>query len=164
MWQSVEILNASNTLTLKQIFWETKTFFKKREYHFLVENTKNIRELSSIIFLKALILKMHHFHTKPPYQKLNVKTNRMVSTKWIYHKNVVLPVTSLFFWTFCFSLRTPYTKGSFDVPMTQMPIFVLFVSVGVLFDGAFSLLVSLKYLKSRPFQKSICAIKTHYLY
>ena len=31
MWQSVEILNVFNTVTLKQIFWETKT---------LVENIK----------------------------------------------------------------------------------------------------------------------------
>ena len=40
MWQSVEILNVFNTLTLKQIFWKTKTFFKKLEYRFLVESTK----------------------------------------------------------------------------------------------------------------------------
>ena len=30
MWQSVEILNDFNTLTLKQIFRKTKTFFKKK--------------------------------------------------------------------------------------------------------------------------------------
>ena len=28
--QSVEILNVFNTITLKQNFWKTKTFFKKR--------------------------------------------------------------------------------------------------------------------------------------
>ena len=28
------------TLTLKQIFWKTKTFFKNVEYRFLVETTK----------------------------------------------------------------------------------------------------------------------------
>ena len=39
MWQSVEILNNFNTLTLKQIFWKKKTFFKKLEYRFLVEST-----------------------------------------------------------------------------------------------------------------------------
>ena len=32
----------------------------------------------------------------------------------------------------------------FDVPKYQMPIFVLFVSAGVLFDGAFFLWVSLR--------------------
>ena len=48
-----------------------------------------------------------------------------------------------FFWKFCFSLKTS-SKESFDVTTTQMPIFVLFVSAGVLFEGAFSLWVSLK--------------------
>ena len=40
MWQSVKILNVFNTLTLKQIFWETKAFFEKLGYGFLVESTK----------------------------------------------------------------------------------------------------------------------------
>ena len=40
MWQSLGILSVFNTLTLKQIFWKTKFFFKKLEYHFLVEGTK----------------------------------------------------------------------------------------------------------------------------
>ena len=40
MWQSVKVSNVFNTLTLKQIFWKTKTFFKKLEYRFLVESTK----------------------------------------------------------------------------------------------------------------------------
>ena len=39
MWRSVEILNDFNTLTLKQIFWKTKTFFKNLEYRFLDEST-----------------------------------------------------------------------------------------------------------------------------
>ena len=39
MWQSVEILNVFNNLTLKQIFWKTKTF-KKLEYRFLVKSNK----------------------------------------------------------------------------------------------------------------------------
>ena len=38
--QSVKILNVCNTLTLKQIFWVTKIFFKKLEHGFLVEGTK----------------------------------------------------------------------------------------------------------------------------
>ena len=70
---------------------------------------------------------MHHFHTKLPYQKAMLR-----QIEW------VLPVTTLFFWKFCFSLRT-----WFDVPTTQMHIFTLFVSAAVLFDGAFSLWVSL---------------------
>ena len=57
-------------------------------------------------------------------------------------KNGVLPVTALFSWKFCFSLRTSY-KESIWFRTTQMPIFVPFVSAGVIFDGAFSLWVSL---------------------
>ena len=34
----------------------------------------------------------------------------MVSTKWSITKNGVLPVTTLFFWKFCFSWRTSYKE------------------------------------------------------
>ena len=40
MWQFVKVSNVFNTLILKQIFWKTKTIFKKLEYRFLVEATK----------------------------------------------------------------------------------------------------------------------------
>ena len=71
MWQSVEILNDFNTITLKRIFWKTKTFFKKLEYFFLIESTK----IESALF-----------PYKTAISEANVKTNRMVSTKWTYHK------------------------------------------------------------------------------
>ena len=71
MWQSVEILNVFNTLTLIQIFWKTKTFFKKLKYRFLVESTK---------------IENASFPYKTAISEANVKTNRMVSTKWTYHK------------------------------------------------------------------------------
>ena len=71
MWQSVELLNDFNTLTLKQIFWKTKTFFKKLAYRFLVENT----EIENALF-----------PYKTAISEANVKTNRMVNTKWTYHK------------------------------------------------------------------------------
>ena len=60
-----------NTLTLKQIFWKMKTFFKKLEYCFLVETTEI--ESTSFPFKTAL-------------SETNVKTNRMTTTKWTYHK------------------------------------------------------------------------------
>ena len=53
MWQSVEILHNFSTLTLKKIFWKTKTFFKILEYR-LVESTK---------------LNTYYFHKKLSYQK-----------------------------------------------------------------------------------------------
>ena len=71
MWQSVEILNVFNALTLIQIFWKTKTFFKKLEYRFLVESTK---------------IENASFPYKTAISEANVKTNRMVSIKWTYHK------------------------------------------------------------------------------
>ena len=71
MWQSVKVSNVFNTLTLKQIFKKTKTFFKKLEYSFLVEATKI--ENTSFSFKTALSV-------------ANVKANRMATTKWTYRK------------------------------------------------------------------------------
>ena len=68
MSQSVKVLN---TLTLKQIFWKTKTFLKTLDYRFLVETTKI--ENTSFPFKTAL-------------SETNVKANRMATTKWTYHK------------------------------------------------------------------------------
>ena len=92
MWQSVKILNVFNTLTLKQIFWKTKTFFKKLEYRFLVESTK---------------IENASFPYKSAIPELNVKTNRMIT---IQTKSGVLSETALFFWKFCFSLRASYKE------------------------------------------------------
>ena len=89
MWQSVEILNNVNTLTLKQIFWKTKTFFKKLKDRFLVENTKIENAL---------------FRYKISISEANVKATDW----WVQNrpttKNGVLPVTTLFFCLFCFVL------------------------------------------------------------
>ena len=71
MWQSVKILNVSNSSALKQIFWKKKTLLKKKEYRFLIKST-NIEKAS---FLHKTVI-----------SEANVETNRMVSTKWTYHK------------------------------------------------------------------------------
>ena len=71
MSQSVKVSNVFNTLTLKQILWKTKTFFKKLEYRFLVETTKI--ENTSFPFKTAL-------------SEANVKRNSMATTKWTYRK------------------------------------------------------------------------------
>ena len=94
MWQSVKVLNAFNTLTLKQIFWKRKTLWKRLEYHFLVEST-NIENAS--------------FPYKTATSEANVKTNKMVTTKWSYRKERSF-ASALFFWKFYFSLRTFYTE------------------------------------------------------
>ena len=95
MWQSVKVSNVFNTLTLKQIFWKTKTFFKKLEYRFLVETTKI--ENTSFPFKTAL-------------SEANVKTNRMVTTKWTYHKEWSFASNYLFFWKICSSFRTSWKE------------------------------------------------------
>ena len=73
MWQSVKVSNIFNNLTLKQIFWKTKTFFEKLEYCFLVETTKIENTLP--------------FKTALSNTKANVKTNCMVNAKRTYHKD-----------------------------------------------------------------------------
>ena len=90
-WQSVKVSNVFNTLTLKQIFWKTKTFFKKLEYRFLVETTKI--ENTSFPFKTAL-------------SEANVKTNKMVTTKWTYHKEWSFASNYFIFWKICSSFRT----------------------------------------------------------
>ena len=98
----------------------------------------------SIFYLKALRLKTHHFHTKLTYQKPMLQQIELWVQNGPIRKNGVWPVTTLYFWKICFSLKEPLIKRWFDVPTTQMPIFVHFVGAGILFDGTFSLWVSLK--------------------
>ena len=77
--------NVFNTLTLKQIFWKTKTFFKKLEHRFLVESTK---------------IENASFPYQTATSEANVETNRMVSTKWTYHKERSFASTTYFFQNF----------------------------------------------------------------
>ena len=79
MWQSVEILNVFNTLTLKNIFWKKKIFFKKLDYRFLVESSK---------------IENGSFPCKTAILEANITTNRMVQNGPIT-KNEVLPVIFL---------------------------------------------------------------------
>ena len=78
----MKVLNAFNTLTLKAIFlmkldeteysdFEMNFFFQKTGVPFSVESTKI--ENGSLPY-------------KASISETNVKTNRMVSTKWAYHK------------------------------------------------------------------------------
>ena len=95
MRQWLEILNIFNALTLNQIFWKTKTFIKKLEYHFSVESTKT----ENAIFRQITALSEENF------KQIEWRVQNEPVTK-----NRVLPVTTLFFWQFCFSLRTSYSE------------------------------------------------------
>ena len=70
MWQSLEILDVFNILTLKQIFWKTKTFAKKLQNCFLFENTKPENAI---------------FWYKTALSEVSVKANRILGIKWVYH-------------------------------------------------------------------------------
>ena len=65
-------LNDFNTLTSIQIFWKAKAFFKKLEHRFLVETT-NIENI--LLSFKVAL------------SEANVKTNRMITANWTYHKD-----------------------------------------------------------------------------
>ena len=85
-----------SVLTLKQIFWKMQTFFKKLEYHFLVESTK----IENAIFVD----------TKLPFQKPILRQIEWWVQNGTITENGDLPVTTLFFWRFCFSVRTFYKE------------------------------------------------------
>ena len=66
------ILNDFNTFNFEIDFLENENLFsKKLEYHFLVESTK---------------IENASFPYKTAISEANVKTNRMVTTKWTHHK------------------------------------------------------------------------------
>ena len=90
----MKVSNVFNTLTLKQISWKTKTFFKKLEYRFLVERTKI--QNTSFPFKTAL-------------------SEMLRQTEWQLQngpitKSGVLPVTALFFGKFA-SVLEPLKKS-----------------------------------------------------
>ena len=82
-----KLKNNFNTLTLKQIFWKTKTILKL-EYRFLVEITK---------------IENASFPYKTAMSEANVKTNKMVTTKWTYQRERSFAGNYFIFWKFCFS-------------------------------------------------------------
>ena len=58
--------------------------------------------------MKAITLKTHHFHTKLPYQKPMLRQIEWWVQNGPITRNGVLLVINLYFWKFCFSLRTSY--------------------------------------------------------
>ena len=111
----MKVSNVFNTLTLKQIFRKTKAFFTKLEYRFLVETTEI--EIT--------------FPFKTALSETNTKTNRMITTKWTYHKEWSFPSNYFIFFGKFAPVLEPLKKSQFDVPATQMSMFVFFVSTGV---------------------------------
>ena len=72
MQQSVGIWEIFTTLTLKQVFWKTfENLFQKTGVPFFSYSTK---------------IENASYPYKTTISEANVKTNRMVNTKWTYHK------------------------------------------------------------------------------
>ena len=86
MWQSLETLNVFNTITLKQIFFKTKTFLKRQDYCFLVESIK----IEIATFPYKITLSEHNVKT------IELGVNR---TERSFASNYFI------FWKFCFSLK-----------------------------------------------------------
>ena len=96
---------------------------------------------------------MHNFLTKLTYQKAMLGPIEWWVQNGPVTKDGVLPVTTVFFWKFCFSLRTSYKDLIWcnNDPNTQTHSY--FLLAGVLFDGAFSLWVSLKNIYFQHLEK-----------
>ena len=116
---TVKFWTFSILLSLKEIFWETQNLFKKLEYTFLVESTK---------------IENATFPYKTALSEANVKTNKIESKNCTYiTTNGFLPVTTLFFRKFCFSLRTSYKELVWCTSHPNIHIHTF----GVLFEGDF---------------------------
>ena len=74
------------------------SFFEKRKSF--------LKNWSKVFQLKALLLKKHYFHAKLPCQKPMLGQIEWGVKKGSITKNAVLPLTTLFFWKFNFSIRT----------------------------------------------------------
>ena len=90
-------------------------FSKKLEYRFFVESTK----IDNITFPYKIAL-----------TEANVKTNRMGSTELTYHKEWSFANNHFLFSIILFQFRNLVYRV--DVPTTQMSIFIVFESIGVL--------------------------------
>ena len=89
----MEIFIVSSALILKQLFLKIANPFHKTGVPFF--NWKKYGWKHIILYKTALS---------------EAGRNRIGSTKWIYYKERVLPVTNLFFGKFCFSLWISYKE------------------------------------------------------
>ena len=113
---------------MKQIFWKTKTFFKKLEYRFSVEITK---------------IENATFPYKTALSEANVKNNKWEIQNRPITKNWVLTVATSFFRKYYFSLRTSCKVLIWCTNDSIVDVHT-FRKCWSLFEGAFSLWVSLR--------------------
>ena len=89
------------------------------------------------------------FPYRTALSEANVTTYRMGSTKWAYHKERSFASNYFILENFV-SVKEPLMTSWLDVPTTQMFIFILFVSNGVLLEGTFAQWLSLSYTWQAP--------------
>ena len=111
-------LDICNTSTFEQVFWKTKTFFKKLEYRFL---TVKALRLKALAFQKPIIL------IPTGISEANLRQIEWWVQNGASTKNGRLPVTTLLFRKFCFSLRTSYKELIWctNDPYAHMSYFLL---------------------------------------
>ena len=125
MWQPLKMLSIFNILTWKK-----------------TKNEKLFQKTGVLLFRWNYWDRKCKISMQNCSVRSHVKTNRMGSTKWTYQTLQVTTSFFFFFWKFCFGIRI--SNKELIRPTTQTSIFILLVSVGILFEWAFSLWVSLK--------------------
>ena len=117
--------------------WKFWTFSILQLWNRFSGKRKNFSKSWSNVFLvESIKIENALFPYKLPYQKSMLRQIEWWAQNGAITKNEVLPVTTLFFWKFCFSLRTSY-RSWFDVRKTQMPTLLLSVSTGVFIFRSF---------------------------
>ena len=133
-----------------------------------------------MFYLKAVRSKTQHFHTKLSYQKPMLRQIEWWVQNGPITKNGVLPVTTLFFWKFCFSLIICYKEFIWctNYPNDDIPTFCkswsfiwrYFSPVSILQSKIFSRLILSKYAYFSIFFFNIfcpvekCRVTPHCLY
>ena len=112
----------------KKILKNENLFFKKLENSFVVESTTIERAT---------------YPYKTALSEANVKTNRMGSTKWTYHKEHSFASIFFIFVKILFQYKNLLQRVDLKYQLPKRP-FILFESTADLVEGAFSLRVSLK--------------------
>ena len=139
MFPSIQYRNgwlaASN---LFDMFTQSIMFYT---FHYQHRCLKNV--IHQIDSKNAWLLLSASFTTR--FGLVLVLTNRMVTTKWVYHREQSFTSNYFIFLKVLFYFKN-LMNNWFNVPSAQTPILLLFLSAGVLFDGAFSLWVSLRCL------------------
>ena len=114
-------------------------------WHFFMWQLLEILNVFNTLTLKQIFLKTKIFFKK--LEEANVKTNRMGGTKWTNHWEQSLSRNYFIYLLTFFVVSESFTKIWFDVPTTQISIFILSVTIEVLLQGHFFRWVSLNICK-----------------